>query len=74
MFVSDGFSYSDHKQAQDRIYAPGQTRVISSYIMAGTVDEFIAETLAGKGDVATAIRNVDRQTLVFGRLRKGRAA
>jgi SNF2 family DNA or RNA helicase len=74
MFVSDGFSYADRKQAEDRIYSPGKCRVITTYTMAQTIDEYVAEVLSAKGDIATSVRNADRASMVLGfRVPKRRA-
>ena len=66
MFVSDGFSFADRKQAEDRIYSPGKCRVITTYVAEGTIDEFVGEVLAAKGDIAHAVRHADRASMAFG--------
>jgi len=69
MFVSRGFSFTDDEQARDRVYSPGARRVATYYEASNTVDEYISRVLAFKQDVHQAIRNADREELVFGRKR-----
>jgi hypothetical protein len=66
LFVSRGFSFTDDEQARDRIYKPGQNRVVTYYQVERTVDDFIAGVLDRKGDVHEAITNADHRALAFG--------
>ncbi len=65
-FVSSNYSWTDRKQAFDRIYKPGQRRTITDYIIEGTIDQAIAKAVANKETVYDAVRSGNLQSLVFG--------
>jgi superfamily II DNA or RNA helicase len=69
LFTSRGFSFSDDEQARDRVYEPGEPRVVTYYETEGTIDGYIAKVLSMKRDVHTAIKNADREDMAFGRVR-----
>jgi hypothetical protein len=66
MFASRGFSFVEEEQARDRVYKPGARRVVYDYVAEDTIDEYINEVLAAKQNIHEAVRNADRQTVVFG--------
>jgi SNF2 family DNA or RNA helicase len=72
LVASQSFSYRDEDQAHDRTFKPGHARFVTYYRTEGTVDDFIAEALAGKKDVNDAVRNADKQTMSFGRIYRPR--
>lgn len=65
-FVSNNYSWTDRKQAFDRIYKPGQRRIITDYIIEGTIDQAIAKAVASKETVYNVVRSGNLQSLVFG--------
>ncbi|MDE2097396.1 MAG: DEAD/DEAH box helicase [Patescibacteria group bacterium] len=71
-YLSRTFSFVDDEQSRDRIYAIGKPRTITYYNVPGTVDDFVIELLAAKRDLHEAVRNVDREALVYGTLRRKR--
>ena len=66
MFASRGFSFVEEEQARDRVYKPGQRRIVYDYVAEGTIDEYIAEILRSKENMHQAVRNADREHIVFG--------
>jgi SNF2 family DNA or RNA helicase len=66
MFVSQSFSFTDETQALDRIYKPGQVRVVTYYRCRNTTDEFIARTIGRKSDVHKALVNADIRSMAYG--------
>lgn len=73
MFASRGFSFVEEEQARDRVYKPGQRRVVYDYVAEGTIDEYIGEILKSKEAMHQAVRNADREHVAFGgRLRRPR--
>lgn len=76
LFVSQGFSFSDEEQARDRVYKPGAARCVTYYRAAGTVDDFVADVIDGKGSIHHAVTHADREVMAFGRIarRKKRVA
>lgn len=72
LYLSRIWSLILDKQSRDRIYSPGARRVLTYYTARNTVDETLDAVLAGKYDILEAIRNVDIQALLYGRIRKGR--
>lgn len=66
MFLSEDFSFIDWQQARDRVFSPGQARVVTHYRAAGTVDEYIAQVLDGKASLHEDVRNGDRRAITFG--------
>ena len=74
MFASRGFSFVEEEQARDRVYAPGERRIVYDYVAEGTIDEYIADILRTKQNIHEAVRNVDREQIVFGpRLKRPKA-
>jgi len=65
-FLSSGYSYTERKQAIDRIYCQGETRCITDYVVDGTIERTIERAVMNKESLNEAIRNLDRQALVFG--------
>jgi SNF2 family DNA or RNA helicase len=68
LVASQSFSFVDEDQAHDRTYKPKTARFVTHYRAAGTIDDFIAETLASKQDIHQAVRNADRRDMAFGKL------
>lgn len=66
MFASRGFSFVEEEQARDRVYKPGERRVVYDYVAEGTIDEYIADILRTKENIHHAVRNADRESVVFG--------
>lgn len=66
MFASRGFSFVEEEQARDRVYKPGQRRIVYDYVAEETIDEYIADVLARKANIHEAVRNADRESVVFG--------
>ena len=62
MFASRGFSFVEEEQARDRVYKPGQRRVVYDYVAEGTIDEYIGEILKSKEAMHHAVRNADRES------------
>jgi hypothetical protein len=44
---------------------------VTSYVCAGTIDEFIEDALNKKESVHQAITNADRQSIAFGGAKNG---
>jgi SNF2 family DNA or RNA helicase len=74
LFVSESFSWAEDKQAMDRIYEPGAVRVVTRYRAKGTIDNFIGRVLGTKGSIAAAVRNADREELIYGLIRRSAVA
>jgi hypothetical protein len=66
MFASRGFSFVEEEQARDRVYKPGQRRIVYDYVAEETIDEYIADVLRRKANIHEAVRNADRESIVFG--------
>jgi hypothetical protein len=77
-YLSRTFSFTDDEQSRDRVYKHDGSapvpRTITYYDVDGTVDAFVANLLADKRDLHESLRNADRESLVFGRIRRKRAA
>ena len=65
-FLSSGYSHTERRQAIDRVFAPGQGRCVTDYIFDGTIDCTIERVVTKKGSLMEAVRNLDKQSLVFG--------
>jgi SNF2 family DNA or RNA helicase len=68
-FISSGYSYTERKQAIDRVYMQGEGRCVSDYIVDGTVETAIERAVLGKQNLNDALRNLDlvgRRSLVYG--------
>lgn len=76
MYLSRTFSFTDDEQSRDRGYKQDATgavpRTITYYECPGTVDDFVADLLTSKRTLHQAVRNADRETLVFGSIRRRR--
>ncbi|MFY9718795.1 MAG: DEAD/DEAH box helicase [Candidatus Cybelea sp.] len=66
MFASRGFSFVEEEQARDRVYKPGERRIVYDYVAEGTIDEYIADILRSKEAMHQAVRNADRESVAFG--------
>lgn len=66
MFISSGYSFVERKQAIDRIYSPGARKVVTDYLVAGTIEVAIERAVSKKQDIHEYIRHHDLQSLVFG--------
>lgn len=69
MFLSSDYSFGQYEQAKDRIYKPGEVRVITLYQANRTVDKSIYKAVMNKQDIHEVVRNADRYELVFGEKR-----
>ena len=58
-FLSEGFSFMAHEQARDRVYKPGVPRVVTSYRIRNTVDQFVGKALERKQNVHNLLRTAD---------------
>jgi hypothetical protein len=68
-FISSGYSYTERKQAIDRVYMQGEGRCVTDYIVDGTVETAIEQAVLGKQNLNDALRNLDlvgRRSLVYG--------
>lgn len=74
MYLSRTFSFVDDEQSRDRGFAPHKPMSITYYEIPGTVDDFVHMLLESKQTVHQAVRNCDRESLVYGSLRRKRTA
>jgi SNF2 family DNA or RNA helicase len=56
-FVSTNFSLKDNLQARDRVFKPGECRVVTNYIVKKSVDEFIHRKIGEKKPMHDAVMN-----------------
>lgn len=68
--ASQSFESDYEQQAVDRAFKPGEPRVIVDFRARDTVDAFIAETLKIGIAMDRAVMRADRESMVFGRLKK----
>jgi SNF2 family DNA or RNA helicase len=68
LFVSQSFNFDDEEQARDRIYAPGERKVVTYYRALQTIDTYIARVLEGKANIHESVRSADIRELAFGEL------
>jgi SNF2 family DNA or RNA helicase len=54
-FVSTNFSLKDNLQARDRVFKPGQCRVVTNFIVKKSVDEFIHRKIGEKKPMHDAV-------------------
>lgn len=66
LFMSQSFNFDDEQQARDRIYEPGGRKCVTYYRCPNTVDSYIAQVLANKGNVHNAVRHADISELAYG--------
>lgn len=65
LFVSETFSYTEQTQARDRIYSPGKNKCVTYYRCPGTIDSYIARTLALKKNVNDSVANMKLEEILF---------
>jgi SNF2 family DNA or RNA helicase len=70
LVLSQTFSFVIEEQAHDRTYKPNTQRFVTYYRVKNTVDEFIASVLESKVAIHNAVRQADRATMAFGKLRR----
>ena len=70
LFVSQSFSFTDETQARDRIYKPGERRVVTYYRVRDSVDEFVASVIASKSDVHNSVTRADIEEMAYGKLKR----
>jgi DNA-binding CsgD family transcriptional regulator len=66
LFVSQGWSFADEKQARDRIWKEDSPRCVSYYRARNSVDHFIASVVEYKRDIHDAIRHADCRAMMYG--------
>jgi len=64
--ISSGYSFTARKQAIDRVYAPGEGRCVTDYVVTGTVEVVIEQAIKNKSDLYNSIRNLGLEQLVYG--------
>jgi hypothetical protein len=67
---SEGYSFVESEQAHDRTFKPHTQRFVRHYRTADTVDMFIKGLLASKASIHETIKQVDREMLAFGRIKR----
>jgi hypothetical protein len=73
LFVSLGFGFAtEWEQPRDRIFTPGRASTVTQYLARGTVDEYIAATLAAKKSVHDSVMHVSIMELAYGRIKRPR--
>src|ERR1035438_3602575 len=65
-FISSGYSFSERKQAIDRVYKRGETRCVTNYVVTGTIEVAIEQAILNKSSLYDSIRNLGAEQLVFG--------
>lgn len=64
LFPTCDYSYVAHKQARDRIFCPGKSRCVTTYVVPGTVDITVQDALNKKISLGAAITRSARMAVV----------
>jgi hypothetical protein len=68
--TSESYSFVREEQAHDRTYKPGCQRFVTHIRTLDTVDMSIAALLHSKQHLHSTIKQMDKEALAFGRLRR----